>query len=118
MIDVAPIKKFVKVYKKSDIIFEENSLGSEMYIIHSGKVRLFTTAPGREIMLALLGPGDFFSEMSLADASPRNATAVTEEDDTRLIISNREKFLYLIGQQPAFILWSCHLDIQLCFSYI
>ena len=89
-----------------------------MVVVHSGKVRLFTTAPGREIMLALLGRGDFFGEMSLADASPRNATAVAEEDDTRLIISNREKFLYLIGQQPAFILWSCHLDIQLCFSYI
>ena len=40
--------KFTKSYKRSEIIFEENAPGDEMYVIHSGKVKLSTKAPGRE----------------------------------------------------------------------
>ena len=32
--------KFIKSYQKAEVIFEENSLGDEMYVIHSGKVKL------------------------------------------------------------------------------
>jgi len=104
--------KFIKVYRKSDIIFEENSLGDEMYVIHSGKVKLSTKAPGREVDLAILGPGEFFGEMSLVDAAPRTATAVSLEDNTRLIALDQRKFLYLVSQQPAFALTIMHTLCQ------
>jgi CRP-like cAMP-binding protein len=61
--------KFIKSYKESEIIFEENTLGDEMYVIHSGKVKLSTKAPGREVDLATLGPGEFFGEMSSVSAN-------------------------------------------------
>ena len=104
--------KFIKVYKKSDIIFEENSLGDEMYVIHSGKVKLSTRAPGREVELATLGPGEFFGEMSLVDAAPRTAAATALEDETRLIALDQAKFLYLVSQQPAFALTIMHTLCQ------
>lgn len=62
MEEMTPSQKFIKLYQKSDIIFEENSLGNEMYVIHSGKVKLFTKAPGKEVVLATLGPGEFFGD--------------------------------------------------------
>jgi CRP-like cAMP-binding protein len=96
--------KFIKSYQKSDVIFEENSRGDEMYIIHSGKVRLTTRAPGRMVELATIGPGEFFGEMALVDAAPRTAMAIADEDDTRLIAVDQGKFLYLVSQQPAFAL--------------
>jgi CRP-like cAMP-binding protein len=71
-------------------------------------VQLTTNAPGHEIVLAEVGSGDFFGEMSLVDLSPRTATAKALEDDTRLVAIDQAKFLYMVGQQPAFALTIMH----------
>lgn len=104
-------RKFIKSYRKSEVIFEEDSPGHEMYVIHSGRVTLSTRKMGRDISLATLGPGEFFGEMALVDSSNRTATAIAAEDDTRLITLDQDKFLYLVGQQPAFALTIMH---ELC----
>jgi CRP-like cAMP-binding protein len=108
MTDTSPFTKFLRTYRKSEVIFAENTLGSEMYIIHSGKVKLTTTAPGHEVVLVTLGPGEFFGEMVLCDSEPRTATAIADDDNTRLIALDHEKFLYLVSQQPAFALTIMH----------
>jgi len=112
VLDSAPFKKFIREFRKSDIVFEENTRGNEMYIVHSGKVRLTTTAPGHEVALAEMGQGDFFGEMALCDSAPRTATATVAEDDTRLVVLDRDKFLYLISQQPVFALTIMHTLCQ------
>jgi CRP/FNR family transcriptional regulator, cyclic AMP receptor protein len=104
----SPFKKFLRKYSRSEVIFEENTLGSEMYIIHSGKVKLTTTAPGHEVTLVILGPGEFFGEMALCDSEPRTATAVADDDNTHLVALDHDKFLYLVSQQPAFALTIMH----------
>ena len=104
MFDTVTLEKFIKVYQRSEIIIEENSIGNEMYIISSGHVTLTTTAIGREVVLSTLGPGEFFGEMSLVDTAPRTARATADEDNTRLVALDQERFLYLISQQPAFAL--------------
>jgi CRP/FNR family cyclic AMP-dependent transcriptional regulator len=83
-----------------------------MYVVHSGKVKLTTKAPGNEVALAVLGPGEFFGEMAICDAAPRTATATVAEDDTRLVVLDREKFLYLVSQQPVFALTIMHALCQ------
>jgi CRP/FNR family cyclic AMP-dependent transcriptional regulator len=109
MIDSAPFKKFIREFKKSDVVFEENTHGNEMYVVRSGKVKLTTKAPGNEVALAELGPGEFFGEMALCDAAPRTATATVAEDNTRLVVLDQDKFLYLVSQQPAFALTIMHM---------
>jgi CRP-like cAMP-binding protein len=39
----------IREYRKSEVIFDEGTTGVEMYIVYSGKVRLSTKEPGREI---------------------------------------------------------------------
>jgi CRP/FNR family cyclic AMP-dependent transcriptional regulator len=113
MLDTAPsmkteFKKFLRTYGASEIIFEEGSAGAEMFIVYSGRVQLTTNAPGREVVLGEVGAGDFFGEMSLVDLSPRTATAKAVEDGTRLVAIDQAKFLYMVGQQPAFALTIMH----------
>ncbi len=101
--DTMAYEKFIKTYKKDDVIFEEKSVGNEMYIVSTGRVRLYATSEkGRRRRLAVLKPGEHFGEMALVDSSPRSATAVAAQDNTRLVALDKPKFLYLIRQQPIF----------------
>ena len=97
---------FSVTYRKSEVVFSENSQGKEMYIIYSGKVKIYKErTPGkRHILLSTLKRGDFFGEMALVDLSPRSATAIAAEDNTQLLVLDDTKFLYLLRQQPEFAL--------------
>ena len=99
-------ERFVRTYSKSDVLFQQNTRGREMYVIYSGKVKLLLQGEGqKETELATLGPGDFFGEMALIDwTGLRTTTAVIDEDDTQLIILDRAKFMYLSCHQPTFAL--------------
>ncbi len=58
-------------------IFKEGDLGTSMYIIESGKVRISKMVPGiGEEALAILEPGQYFGEMSLIEDGPRSADAI------------------------------------------
>lgn len=94
-----------KVYQKSDVIFEEQSTGNEMYILRSGKVRLVLggVTQGADVG-CIAQPGEFFGEMALIDSSPRSASAIAVEDNTELEVLDREGFLKMIQEHPQFAL--------------
>jgi CRP/FNR family cyclic AMP-dependent transcriptional regulator len=107
--ETAGLSKFRKSYRKSEVIFEEGSTGSEMYLIHSGRVLLSVRQnETQEVPLVVLNPGDFFGEMALVDDSPRSATASAVEDNTELIVMDRARFLFMVRQQPEFALSLMH----------
>ncbi|MFM8774060.1 MAG: Crp/Fnr family transcriptional regulator, partial [Actinomycetota bacterium] len=66
---------------RGDAIFSEGEPGDRMYVILDGKVKLGqTSTDGRESLLAVLGPGEVFGELSLFDPGPRTATATAVTD--------------------------------------
>lgn len=70
-----------KEVRKGETIFREGDDGRAMYIIVRGKVKLARTArDGRENLLALLGVGDMFGELSVFDPGPRLSRAHAVED--------------------------------------
>ena len=107
--ETAGLSEFRQRYRKSEVIFEEGSTGSEMYLIYSGRVLLSIRQNGtRQIPLVVLNPGDFFGEMALVDDSPRSATASAVENDTELIVMDRARFMFMVRQQPEFALSLMH----------
>ncbi|MBF0344261.1 MAG: protein kinase [Nitrospirae bacterium] len=78
-----------KAYKKGDVIFKEGSLGTKLYVIISGKVKVTKMFPNsREAtVLAELRAGECFGEMAIMDNSPRFATVTAETDCIMVAIS-------------------------------
>ncbi len=80
-----------KIYKVGEVVFKENDRSTEMYIIKKGKVKITKRIGSQESDLAVMGPGEFFGEMSLLDNMPRSAT-VTAIQETTLMIVTRNMF--------------------------
>jgi CRP-like cAMP-binding protein len=107
--ETAALPRSLQRYGKSEIIFEQGSTASEMYLIHKGRVLLSVLQnETQRVPLAVLNPGDFFGEMALVDDSPRSATASAVDDDTELIVMDRTRFLFMVRQQPEFALSLMH----------
>ncbi len=67
-------------YAKDDVIFHADESGDVFCVIREGKVKITMISPeGKEIILSMMGPGDFFGEMALLDDAPRSATVVALE---------------------------------------
>ena len=61
---------------KGDVLFHEGDTEDRLYIVVSGKIKLGRTgSAGRENLLAVLGPGQMFGELSVFDPGPRSTTA-------------------------------------------
>ena len=62
-----------------------------LYIVISGRLKvMMSDSEGKEVILSLIGPGEFFGEMGLIDDSPRSASVVTIEPCELLSISKRD----------------------------
>src|SRR6202158_3480807 len=78
-----------KHYPKNAVVLTEGEMGDSLYMIQSGKVKVFIgDEEGREITLKILGAGDFFGEMSMIDKQPRSASVTTLEAATFLVLSH------------------------------
>ncbi len=83
---------------RGDRVFTEGDRGDALYVIEHGKIKLGRRAPdGRENLLAVLGPGEMFGELSLFDPGPRVATA-TAVSATQLQSLTRDDFVPLLDQ--------------------
>ncbi|MBA2455451.1 MAG: Crp/Fnr family transcriptional regulator [Nocardioidaceae bacterium] len=76
---------------RGEALFREGDSGDRLYVVTEGKIKLGrTSADGRENLLAILGPGQMFGELSLFDPGPRSATATAVTDATIRSLSHSE----------------------------
>jgi len=90
---------YIKSYKKNSIILSEEESGNSMFFIVEGKVKVLRSDDYKEIIISLLGPGEFFGEMAILDGMGRSAT-VSAVEDSELFILQRNEFLYLLNSHP------------------
>ena len=85
--------------RRGEVLFHEGDAGDALYVVTDGKVKLGrTSADGRENLLAVLGPGQMFGELSLFDPGPRSATVTAVTDCTMQSLSNDELGRWLEGR--------------------
>lgn len=70
-----PFKNLIVRRKDGEALFQEGDLGSEMYVVQTGMVRLFRLRDGMKQELAVMEKGDFFGELSVLEGLPRTTHA-------------------------------------------
>jgi CRP/FNR family transcriptional regulator, cyclic AMP receptor protein len=80
-----------KSVPRSTTILAGGDSTDSLYIVLSGRLKvLMSDADGKEVILSILGPGEFFGEMGLLDDSPRSASVVAIEPCELLSIAKRD----------------------------
>ncbi|MGH9456367.1 MAG: cyclic nucleotide-binding domain-containing protein [Thermoanaerobaculia bacterium] len=83
-----------------DIVITEGEEGSSLYVIVSGTVKVYTRGPrGENVLLAVLGQGDFFGEVSVLTGKRRTAT-ITAATRTELLRLDKERLDGIIERFP------------------
>lgn len=89
-----------RVYKRNNIILMEEDAGDTLFILSKGSVKITRLSDdGREVILSILGDGDFFGEMSIFDGESRSANVIALED-SEVFILKRGDFLDLLEKHP------------------
>ncbi|HVL55073.1 MAG TPA: cyclic nucleotide-binding domain-containing protein [Burkholderiaceae bacterium] len=85
-------------FPKGRTIVAEGEPSQSLYILLSGRAKVQRSdAEGKEVILAVLGPGECFGEMSLIDDEPRSASVITIESCDFMAI-NKDSFKQMLQQ--------------------
>lgn len=91
-------------YKKGEIVYQPGDVGSAIYHIKKGKVKLaYLDESGRKLTLSILGNGEFFGEMVLIGEKKREFLAQILQDAVLYEIKEH-KFLEFVETHPALAL--------------
>ncbi|MCE1189509.1 MAG: Crp/Fnr family transcriptional regulator [Ignavibacteria bacterium] len=89
-----------RTYERESVILMEHETGSALFVIVSGKVKVFRVSEdGREVILSILSESDFFGEMAILDGLTRSAN-VTAIEESEIFIIQRSDFLDLLYDHP------------------
>jgi len=76
---------------RSTTVMASGDPTDSLYIVLSGRLKvMMSDAEGKEVILSILGPGEFFGEMGLIDDAPRSASVVSIEACELLSIAKRD----------------------------
>ena len=88
-------------YRRGEIIVEHNRKSNALFILLTGRARVLTSdSRGREVILAVLQPGDYVGEMSLIDNDPHSAT-VRAEVQTDMLVLGRAEFARCLPENSS-----------------
>lgn len=86
-------------FKEGEIVYRKGDLAQTMYVILSGKIRMYVGTEPQGDWSEEMAKGDFFGEGSLLEPIPRHHTVVALED-TEVVTISRGTFLRMIRQNP------------------
>jgi len=113
LLDVIDLRDFARravtrTFPKNTVVVREGEGTDSLYIIVSGRVKIYVSDEGKEVALSESGPGEYFGEMVL-DEGPRTASVMTLEA-TQFLVVPKEDFREFVKKNPEF---SLHLIYKL-----
>ncbi len=88
--------------RKGEIVFSQGDTANDVFYIQKGRVKLVVVSPqGKEAVVAMLGPDEFFGEGCLAGQKTRIATVIALSDCI-LMRLKKTAILEIIHREPAF----------------
>jgi CRP-like cAMP-binding protein len=100
-LDSAGVARTIVEYQRADVIFSQGDTCESVLYIQKGAVKLSVLSKtGKEAVVAMLGPGDFFGEGCLAGQNVRmgSATAITP---STILFVEKDEMVRLLHQQHA-----------------
>jgi YihY family inner membrane protein len=94
------LKRFIRIWKAGETVFEEGEVGDTMFYILAGSVNILKG----DRIVRVLEEGEYFGEMSMLLDVPRTATVRTVEDNTELIGISRLNFDLILSENPVIVL--------------
>jgi CRP/FNR family cyclic AMP-dependent transcriptional regulator len=100
-LDSAGISKKIVEYRRADVIFAQGDPCNHVLYIQKGGVKLSVLSKdGREAVVAMLEPGEFFGEGALAGQPLRMGSATATTDSTILLV-DKDRMVRLLHKQHA-----------------
>jgi CRP/FNR family cyclic AMP-dependent transcriptional regulator len=89
-------------YRKSEIVFSQGDAADKVFYIQKGKVKVTVVSEqGKEAVVAILGPSEFFGEGCLAGQAQRLSTAATM-DPSVIVALEKSAIVRVLHEEPAF----------------
>ena len=78
-------------YPRGTTVIAAGDSTDSLYVVISGRLKvMMSDDEGREVILSMLGPSEYFGEMALIDDSPRSASVITLEPCELLVLAKRD----------------------------
>jgi CRP-like cAMP-binding protein len=91
-------------YALGSTLFVEGDDGNRVFLVERGRIKIgATTEDGRDVVLAIRGPGELVGELSALDGEPRSATATALEEVEAIVIAPDRYRAWLVSH-PALLM--------------
>ena len=89
-----------RTYPTNSILINEGDNTDSLYVMLDGEVKVFASDEnGKEVILNILGPGEYFGELALVDDEPRSASVKTMQPSKVMMIAKHD-FKKVLADQP------------------
>ena len=100
ILDAAGVHEKILKYRRADDIFAQGEVCNTVMYVQSGGVKLSVRSKtGKDVVVAVLGPGEFFGEGCMA-GQPRRMGSATAAMVSSIIVLKKTEMLRLLHQQP------------------
>lgn len=103
-LEIAASLAKTRIFRKNSIIFYENDMANNFYIIKSGRIKIFrNSSDGREFILGIFSTGALFGDVPVFDGGVYPATALSIEDCEVYSISKEDFEIFVVNNPQTAI---------------